>query len=123
MSPSPRLDQMRDLVLAQVGGAGLGERGPHLLEQRPVALEAGLLAQVAEASPLRHPGAAFVRLVLAGDDAQERRLAGAVRADEPSALALADGERDVVQHVQPAERASDGFREQHVFKYPVASSK
>ena len=40
---------------------------------------------------------AAVRLVLAGDDLRQRRLAGAVLADEPENLRPADVDRDVVE--------------------------
>ena len=46
---------------------------------------------------------ALVRLVQPRDQVEERRLAGAVRADQADDLALADVERDVVDRDDPAE--------------------
>ena len=50
---------------------------------------------------------AGVRPVQARDHVERRRLAGAVRADQPDDLALADVERDVVERDDPAEAAGD----------------
>ena len=47
--------------------------------------------------------AAGVRLVEARDDVERRRLAGAVRPDQPGDLALVDRERDVVERDDAAE--------------------
>ncbi len=115
----PRDESVCDLRQAQLGAAGLREGRPHLGEERVVALDAGLLLQVAQ---LARPAfvrlaadarAALVRLILAGDDAQERRLARAVRPHQAGALALAHGERDALEHVQAAKRARYGFSKKH----------
>src|SRR5438094_147025 len=50
---------------------------------------------------------ARIRAVQAGDQVEERRLAGAVRADQPGNLALLDRERDVVD----GDDASEPLRE------------
>jgi hypothetical protein len=54
-----------------------------------------------------HADLARVRGELAGDDAEERGLAGAVRADEADAAALVDGEVDAAEHLHGAERHAD----------------
>ena len=82
-------------------------------------VEPGLLAEVAElvaaaaesalapATPASTPSSPAMH-------AEQRGLAGAVGADEPDALALADDERDALQHVQWPERFLGRFRKQHV---------
>jgi hypothetical protein len=50
-----------------------------------------------------------VRLEVAGDDPQQRRLAGAVRADQGARDAVADPERHVVQQ-RPAVRQRERDR-------------
>jgi hypothetical protein len=69
----------------RVEGVGLEDHGDVALAWR----EVGDLA----AADL---DAAVRRLLEAGDDAQERRLAAAGRADEHHELAVGDPERDVV---------------------------
>ncbi len=49
----------------------------------------------------------------AGDDVHERRLAGAVRADDAAQLALVDGERQVVEREEPVEVDGDVVDPQH----------
>ena len=53
------------------------------------------------------PDLAGARLLQPGDDAQQRRLAAAGRADEDDELAVRDVEVDVVEHLDRAE----GFRD------------
>src|SRR5215210_8415409 len=50
---------------------------------------------------------ARLRRVEPADDVEERRLAGAVRADDAERLALTDAERDAVECGQPAEALRD----------------
>jgi hypothetical protein len=50
-----------------------------------------------------------VRPVEPRDQVEERRLAGAVRSDQPGDLAGVDRERDVVDRHHPAETAADVF--------------
>ena len=57
-----------------------------------------LLRQVADGRSLRDADLAAVRLDLPGDDAQQRRLAGPVRADQTDPLARDDGPVDVTEH-------------------------
>src|SRR5208282_1696444 len=58
---------------------------------------------VRDVAPEQHDPAAR-GLELARDQIEERRLAGAVRADDQAPLALSDGETDVGGHGQAAER-------------------
>ena len=102
-SPSPSLEGVGDLVEAELGAAGFGERRPQLLQDRAVGVEPGLLAEVAQAFGALRARAAGEVVVLAGEDAEQRRLAGAVRADESHALAFADGEGDVTEDLERAE--------------------
>src|SRR3954468_37980 len=50
------------------------------------------------------------RLHVAGDDVDEGRLAGAVRADDPDALALFEPQAQVVGRLHRSERARDRYR-------------
>ena len=47
------------------------------------------------------------RILQPGDDAQQRRLAAAGRADEDDELAILDLEVDALQHLDPAEGFAD----------------
>ena len=55
-----------------------------------------------------------VRRIVAGDDVEERRLAGAVRADHRPALAGGDRQRDVVDRRQRAEAPGDALEDEGV---------
>jgi len=52
---------------------------------------------------------ALVGRIQARDDVEERRLAGAVRPDQPGDLLLLERERDVVERQDAAEAPSDVF--------------
>jgi hypothetical protein len=83
-----------------VGGGGAGAPR-QVAEQRLARAALGLLREVADG-----PDGADRPLVgreLAGEDAEQRRLARAVRADEAEAHALAHGDVQPVQHRLPAE--------------------
>ena len=54
---------------------------------------------------------------LAGDDAKERGLAGAVTADEPDAGAPGDGRRSLVEELSPADREGDVADAEHGARY------
>ena len=62
-----------------------------------VALERRPLVVQRDARPLLERELAAVLLGLAGEDPQQRRLAGAVRAGERDAVAPLDAERDAVE--------------------------
>src|SRR5207244_11413387 len=67
--------------------------GEHVLAQRQLLLERRPLVVERDARSLRERELAAVLLGLAGEDPQERRLAGAVRPGERNPLAPVDGER------------------------------
>ena len=106
------LDLRRDLVETVVDGACFRESGPKFLNKRALGIETGLLPQVPErTAPV--PATSDIRLVLAGEDLENRGLAGAVRANEPRPLAVAENERDVLENGERPEGARDGFGEEH----------
>ncbi len=53
------------------------------------------------------PDAAAIDLVDGGDEVEYRRLAGAVRADEPHGLFLVDGEVQIVDDLETTEVLGD----------------
>ena len=59
------------------------------------------------------------RIVDAGDDVEERRLAGTVRADEADDRLLRDREVDVVDGDEPAEALGDSAREEDIAHRPA----
>ena len=65
-------------------------------------VELRLLGQVADAGAFRDPGLAGPLGVEAGHDAEQRRLAGAVRAEHADLGVGVEGEMDVVQHLAVA---------------------
>ncbi len=78
--------------LADVGG-----RAARVLLDGARRVEQGLLLQEADARPARERNVPEVRLVAAGRDAQQGRLAGPVRTDEPCAIAARKAERNVLE--------------------------
>src|SRR5207253_755070 len=67
-----------------------------------------LLRQVAGRQPRRaQPDATALRLVQPREQAQQRRLADPVRADDSDAAARADGERDAAEDLGDAVRDGD----------------
>ena len=65
-------------------------------------IELRLLRQIANADALGRPGLAGEFLVLPGHDPHQRRLAGAVDADDADLGAGKEGEPDVLQHLLAA---------------------
>ena len=64
-----------------------------------------VLRQVADAHALRDRDAAVVDLLVARDDLEQRRLAGAVRADQADAVAVAEAQARVAEdHPIPEEQ-------------------
>jgi hypothetical protein len=55
---------------------------------------------------------AFVLLIDAGQHVEQASLAGAVGADQPVDLAVADREADIRERMHPAEALADPLREQ-----------
>ena len=69
--------------------------GDRLVEHRSAGHLLDVLPEVADGQLLRHDHVAVVRRLFADDHAEERRLAGAVRADQPDFLAGVELERGV----------------------------
>ena len=109
-------------ALEQLAAAGLGvpaagavepsdhrqvlEAGEVFVDRRVLAGEPDPLAQrgsVVAHVEAEHARAAGVGLQQRGEDAHERRLAGAVRAQQPHDLALPDGQVDAVERAHLAE--------------------
>jgi hypothetical protein len=72
-----------------------------------------ILRQVTDAAPLGHGDGAVVGLLEAGNHAQQRRLAGAVGADQRDAVVLADEPARVVEHGLGAKRATELADREH----------
>ncbi len=103
-------------ALAQLRGrqlASVAERDPraHRLERLEHALPSDELLELLRERPETHgraaPDLAARRLELAGEQPQQRRLARAVDADEPDAVARTEPPRDVLQEPAVAERQAD----------------
>ena len=71
----------------------VGESGEHRGENRPLRARRGLLGQIANGRLARPHDASLVRLLDAGQQPAEGRLAGAVGADQPDALAIGNPPR------------------------------
>ena len=86
-----------------------------LVPERAARLPLRLLLEIAEMDRRVETDRAAVGVVLAGQDAQQRRLAAAVGADQPDPLARADLERHPVQHRLGAEVLFDtvNFEKDH----------
>ena len=76
--------QVFELVMQIAGAAAAGDR---FIEHRAALHLLHVLAEVADGQPLRNRDLALVGSFLAHDHAEERRLAGAVRADQADLLA------------------------------------
>ena len=135
---------LADLLVVRVGVGVLGEAGVVGLEEpghggdavHDVALhvlglvEVRLLLEDADAEAGGEACLARVAVVDAGHDPQQRRLAGAVRADDADLGARVEGERDVLQdlavrRVEPADlvHGVDELRLRHGWpRYPALSS-
>ena len=89
-----RLLELPQLLLDrdEIGGAG-----EDVVAQRQPALQRGALVVERDARALRERELAAVHLALAGEHAQQRRLAGAVRPGQRDALAALDLEGDAVE--------------------------
>ena len=76
----------------------------------PLAVGVGGVAQPTGSPAMQDPPG--VRLVDAGQDLHQRRLAGAVLADQPDDLAAADLDRDVLQRMHAGEALVDALERQ-----------
>jgi len=83
------------------------EAGERFRQHRALAAGGGLLREVADGGGARAAHAPHVGIVETGEDAAERRLAGAVGADEPDPLPLRDAPRQIAEEDLPAERLGD----------------
>src|SRR5881227_1412807 len=90
--PGHLVRQMLELVV-QIADAPAAEN--RLVEHRPAGAVFHVLAEVADRQLLRDLDRAFVGLLFARDQPEQRRLAGSVRADEPDRLAGIELERGV----------------------------
>src|SRR5690606_36244144 len=128
-----RLAVALDERLHLAGAIGIGERLLVLVERvrglghRPGAVERGLddgaalhlahvLREVADHHAAVDHDLAVVGLLLAREQAEERRLAGAVRADEADLLAALDGGRGFEEQDLPAVALGDAVDADHVGK-------
>src|SRR5439155_10094885 len=75
----------------------VGEGGERVPAHRDAARAEDVLRQIADARAARERDRAAVRLHLTRDDAQQRRLPGAVRPGEPDPRAVGHGPGDVVE--------------------------
>jgi len=108
------LDLAGDLVDRVVDRLRLREGGPHLVGEGAVGPEASLLAQIAERATATDTAGTQIGLFVAGEQLEQRRFAGTVGADEAGSLAVADDERDAVEHIDGAEGFCDVVRVEHV---------
>ena len=113
------VEVVRGLVEQEHVGAGAqhgGERRPRLLPARAFA-RGPLLREVADCERRRSaPDAAGVGLFEAGQQPQQRRLAGAVRADKPDACPRRDDEADVPEDDLGSVRLRDSGRDERAGK-------
>ena len=79
----------------------LRQRFVHDLLDRPPGGEDRVLGHIADPQVFARAHRAVVRLELAGQDAQQRRLARAVRADEADVIPLVEGEREPSNNGSP----------------------
>src|SRR5262245_26239015 len=99
-----------------VGGEQFIEGGTRLGEESAVRLEQRLLAQQTDAGAGMQADLAVVRAVESGQDAQQRRLAGAVGTDEADTLAGLKLETDILEErpLVEAAREAGTTQQQHV---------
>jgi hypothetical protein len=99
-----RLLQRLELVMQIAQTAAAGNR---LVQDRAAGHLLDVLAEVADRQLLRHRDIALVRRFLADDHPEQRRLAGAVRADQTDFLAGVELERGVDEQNLPAVLLAD----------------
>ena len=87
-----RVFQRFELVMQVADAAAAGDR---FVDHRAAGHLLDILPEVADGQPLRNRHLALVGGFLADDHAEQRRLAGAVRADEADFLARIELERGV----------------------------
>ena len=102
----------------------LKDRLVYLFKLRPDAGAAGdhvLLGEIADARAAHDRDFAAVGRIKACDDAHQGRFAAAVHAHKPDAVALLEGEGDILQHDVDAKGLGDILRAQndHVVIAPI----
>ena len=105
-----RLLERLQLVVQLAQAPAAGDR---LVEDRAALHLLDVLAEVADRQLLRHGDLALVGGLLADDQAEERRLAGAVRSHEPHLLAGVQLERGVDEQELPAVLLADARERDH----------
>ena len=105
-----RVLQGLELVVQVAQAAAAGDR---LVEHRAALHLLDVLAEVADRELLRHRDLALVGAFLAHDHAEERRLAGAVRADEADPLARVELERGLDEEHLAAVLLADARERDH----------
>ncbi len=110
-----------DLVVAVELPLRLDDALAHALLDGLRGVEPGLLREVADAGGVGDDALPHELLVLAGEDPEERRLAGAVDADDADVGAVEEGEVDVLQHGLGAVLLGDAHEGDRVFAGHVAS--
>ena len=99
-------DAMRDRVVARLCGVPRGEALARDLARAAVGIELRLLREIEDGRVAPAVDAARVERLEPGEHAQQRRLAGAVRAEERDLLAAPDGEGRVLEERLAARRPS-----------------
>jgi hypothetical protein len=89
---------------------------------RGVGSEARVLGDVAEPKALADRAASTRRLVEAGEDAEQRRLAGAVRAHEPRVIALEDSEGESLEEGRAPEGLGEVLARQQELRHAGAAA-
>ena len=106
-------ERVLELRQLRVQLAELAAPRDRLVEHAGLARLARLLPEVPDAQVLRHRDLARVGPVLADDQAEERRLPRAVRADQPDAIAGVELERGVDEQGPPAVVLGDSAERDH----------
>jgi hypothetical protein len=96
-----------DAVQVAVELVEVGAGGAHRLERSPRVAQR-VLRQEGDRDAAAARDRARVRLLDPGEQAQQRRLAGAVRTDDPDPRPLRHGEVEPVEHGPAAERLAHG---------------
>ena len=94
------------------GTAARGERGLHKVANRDPGSEVGDLMHIADADTFAKGNFAGVRLLFAAKNGEQRGLSGAVGANQADAVAVVDGETDVLKERSGAEAFGDVLRVQ-----------
>jgi hypothetical protein len=110
--------QRLELVVQVAHAAAAGDR---LVEHRPPRHLLDVLPEVADGQLLRHRHVAVVGRFLAGDHPEERRLAGAVGADEADLFARVELEGGVDEEDLPAVLLADAVERDHTPGAPTTT--